>query len=304
MKTILVSLVGLVVAMAAACQSAQSAVPPAVPEPGSDGGYTLNLKRPWAGGDSYTLSLALEVHAEGGSGQDVQFWSSRNKDQHIAFLGKVRVIDVTLNGEGKTLMVKVEKAGVTEKGKSRALKVEGSELGVSFIFGQVNFVLKDGQPIPPEDLEVLKQVFQPPKDVSEADYLSPGRAVRPGEQWGMNREALLKAIAPQSATGGTAPEVTEASVHFVGPETVDGADFLHLVERLSFKTGDTDRFYGTKVTQVKEDLYIPRDPASKAMRRTTEVIGRVNGRVRNAENQLLEVKGLTKVTRKVDIKAG
>ena len=48
--------------------------------------------------------------------------------------------------------------------------------------------------------------------------------------------------------------------------------------RWSFKTGDSDRFIGTKATQMREDLYIPRDPASKAMRSITEINGRVNGK--------------------------
>ena len=85
---------------------------------------------------------------------------------------------------------------------------------------------------------------------------------------------------------------------------MEDVEFLHLVARWSFKTGDNDRFTGTNITQVREDLFIPRDPASRATRRTTELTGRVNGRVRNTENQLLEVRGLTKMTRKVEIKQG
>lgn len=305
MRKLLFCLVGLDMAMAALGQSAQPAVAPAVSAPGSGGGYTLNLKRPWAKGDSYTFSLDMALHAEGGSGKDVESWSPQYKDQKIVFLGKVRVIDIDANGEGTTFIVRVEKAGVTEKGKSRPLKVEGSDLGVVFLPGQANFTQKDGQAIPPEDLGILKQVFPLPKGMSEADYLSPGRTVNPGETWAINRESLTKALTPPSTRDAAAAvEVTEGSVRFEAIENLEGVEFVHLVARWSFKTGDSDRFIGTKATQIKEDLYIPRDPASKATRSTTEINGRVNGRVRNLENQLLEVKGLTKVTRKVIITVG
>lgn len=304
MKNWLLCLAGLGAALAAAGQSSQPAMPPAALGPGNSGPYALNLKRPWAKGDEYTFSLDLALHAEGGSGQDVESWSPQYKDQKIVFLGKARVMDVDANGEGTTLVVRVEKAAVTEKKKARSLKVEGSDLGVSFLLGQANFTQKDGQAIPPEDLAILKQVFPLPKGMTEADYLSPGRAVNPGETWAINRESLVKALSPPAAKDAAAAvEVTEGTVRFEAIENIGGIEFVHLVARWSFKTGDSDRFIGTKATQIKEDLYLPRDPASKATRRVTEVSGRVNGRVRNAENQLLEVKGLTKVTRKVDITA-
>jgi hypothetical protein len=304
MKRALWGLVGLVVTVAASAQSAEGAAAPAAPGPDANGAYTLNLNRPWAKGETYTLSVDVVFHADGGSGQDVEFWTPQHKDQHVVFLGKVRLLDVNATGEGTTLVVHVDKASVTEKDKTRALKMEGSDLGVSFNHGQVNFGLKDGQPIPPPDLSVLKQVFPPPKEVGEADYLSPNRPVRPGEQWAVNRDALAKALTLQGVKGTALPSVTDGTVQFVGPETVEGAEFLHLVVKWGFRTGDTDRFYGTNVTQVSEDLYLPRDPASRFTRRTTDISGRVNGRVRNEANQLLEVKGTTKVLRKTAITAG
>ena len=181
LKNILFCLVGLGVAMAASGQSAQPAVAPAVSAPGTGGGYSLNLKRPWAKGDSYTFSLDLALHAEGGSGNDVESWSPQHKDQKIVFLGKARVIDVDANGEGTALVVRVEKSRCHGEGKIRPLKVQGSDLGVSFLLGQANFTQKDGQAIPPEDLAILKQVFPLPKGMSEADYFSPGRTVNPGK---------------------------------------------------------------------------------------------------------------------------
>lgn len=302
MKNILFCLAGLGAALVALGQSSQPAVAPAVSAPGSGGAYTLALKRPWTKGDEYTFSLDMALHAEGGSGKDVESWSPQYKDQKVVFLGKVRVMEVDANGEGTALVVRVEKAGVTEKKKARSLKVEGSDLGVSFVLGQANFTRTDGQAIPREDLDILKQVFPLPKGMTEAEYLSPGRAVMPGEEWAINREVLVKALTPPAAKGAEAAvEVTEGAVHFQAIENIEGIEFVHLVARWAFKTGDSGRFIGTKATQIKEDLYIPRDPASKAARSTTEINGRVNGRVRNMENQLLEVKGLTKVTRKVII---
>jgi hypothetical protein len=301
----LVGLLGLVVAVVAAAQSAEGAAAAAVSGPDANGAYALNLKRPWVKGDVYGLSVDLTLHAEGGSGKDVEFWSPRHKDQHVLFSGKVRVVDVNGNGDGTTLVTKVEKASVAEKEKTRTLKVEGADLGVSFLQGQVNFSLLDGQAIPPEDLAVLKLVFPPPKDVSEADYMSPGAPVRPGQLWSMRTDLLAKALAPLSPKGAAAsPAVTEGTVQFQGLESIEGVEYFHLIAKWTFRTGDTDRFTGSNVTQVKEDLFLPRDPASRATRSTTEVNGRVNGRVRNEENQLLEVKGLTKLSRKVIITAG
>jgi hypothetical protein len=265
----------------------------------------VDLKRPWAGGDAFTLSVDLKLHAEGGSGKDVEFWSPKTKDQAITFLGRARVISTNAAGEATTLVVKVEKASVTEKGKTRDLLAQNSDLGISFPFGQTNLVQKDGKPIPPEDLAILRQAFTPPKGVSEADYMSPGRPVKPGDRWSMNRESLVKALTPPSSSGAApALEVTEGVVVFEAIVSLEGAEFYHLAATWSFRTGDSERFTGTNITQVREDLYIPRDPASKDARRTTDLTGRVNGRVRNTENQLLEVKGLTKMTRKVTIKQG
>ena len=305
MRRALWGVVGLVVAMAASAQSADKPAAPAVQGPDAAGAYTINLKRPWVKGDVYGLSVDLTLHAEGGSGKDVEFWSPQHKDQHVLFSGKVRVVDVNANGDGTTLVAKVEKASVAEKEKTRALKVEGADLGVSFLQGQVNFSLLDGQAIPPGDLAILKLLFPPPKDVSEADYMSPGGPVRPGELWSMRTELLAKALAPLAPKGAMAPPaVTEGTVQFQALESIDGVEYFHLTAKWTFKTGDTDRFTGSNVTQVKEDLFLPKDPASRATRSTTEVNGRVNGRVRNEENQLLEVKGLTKLTRKVIITTG
>lgn len=304
MKRALWGLVGLVVVMAASAQSADKAPPAASQDHGSDGAYTINLKRPWVKGDSYGLSFDLTLHEEGGSGKDVMFWSPRYKDQHILLSGKVRVVEVNGNGDVTTLVIRLEKASVAEKEKTRALRMEGTELQVSFLQGQVSFTLMDGQAIPPQDLDILRVVFPPPKEVSEADYMSPGRAVRPGEQWSMNTELLAKALASLTPKGAAPPVVTEGTVQFQAVESIEGTDYFHLGARWSFKTGDTDTFTGTKATQVKEDIFIPRDPASRATRRTTEASGRVNGRVRNEENKLLEVKGTTKLTRKVIITAG
>lgn len=306
MKAKMTGLVALVFTLAASGQTAQPTPPPASLEPvGNGGGYAVNLSRPWVGGNSYTLSLDLAVNATGGSGQDVEFWSPKNKDQRITFLGKVRVIDVNAAGEGTTLVVRVEKASTTENGKTRTLKLEGSDLGVAFPFGQSHFVQRDGKPIPPEDVAVLKQIFPPPTNVSEADYMSPGRPVKPGDRWSMNRETLAKALAPPSASGAAAAlEVTEGSVAFESIESLEGVEFLHLVATWSFKTGDSERFTGTNITQIREDLFLPRDPAIRTTRRTTALTGQVNGRVRNSENQLIQVKGITKITRKVEIRQG
>ncbi len=304
MKRAILGILCLILSAAVSAQSTTEAAAPASAGPDANGAYTLNFDRPWAKGETCALAVEVALHADGGSGQDVEFWTPQHKDQHLVLQGKVRILDVNPSGEGSTLVIHVDKASVTEKDKTRALKVEGADLGVSFSHGQVNFGLKDGQPIPPGDLAVLKQVFPPPKEVGEASYLSPNRPVRPGEQWSMTAEALAKALTPQGAKGAAAATVTEGTVQFVGPETLEGADYLHVVAKWSFKTGDTDRFYGSNVTQVKEDLYLPKDPASHFTRRTTDISGRVNGRVRNEANQLLEVKGTTKVVRKTAITAG
>lgn len=304
MKRAILGMLCLILAAAVSAQSTTESRAPAATGPDANGAYTLSFDRPWAKGDTCALAVEVALHADGGSGQDVQFWTPQHKDQHIVFQGKVRVLDASASGEGSTLLVHVDKASVTEKDKTRALKVEGADLGVAFSNGQVNFGLKDGQPIPPGDLAVLKQVFPPPKEGAEASYLSPNRPVRPGEQWSMNAEALVRALTPQGAKGAAAPTITEGTVQFVGRETVEGAEYDHLLVKYAFKTGDTDRFYGSNVTQVKEDLYLPKDPASHYTRRTTDISGRVNGRVRNEANQLLEVKGMTKVVRKTAITAG
>ena len=303
MKTLTAFLAALFFTLAVSGQAVQPAAPLGGPAaPGASEAITLDLRRPWIRGDSYSLTLDQATHAEGGSGKDVEFWSPQSQDEQITFSGRVRVIDVNAAGEGTVLLVHVERVSVEGKGAGEALKIEGADLGVAFPQGKPQFMRKDGQPIPPDEVAVLRQIFRPPTGVNQAEYWSPDRPVKPGDSWPVKREALAKALLSQGTGGAAAPEITEGTVTFAGFETYEGLACAHLTVRWAFKTGDRDRFIGTTVTELKEDWLVPRDAASKASRTMTEVNGRVNGRVRNEENQLLEVKGLTKTTRKVDIK--
>ena len=303
MKTLTAFLAALLLTLASSGQTVQPTAPPeGQAAPSASEAITLDLRRPWVRGDSYSLTLDQATHAEGGSGQDVQFWSPQSHDEQITFSGKVRVIDVNAAGEGTALLVHLEKVSVKGKGTSEVMKIEGADLGVSFPLGKSQFVRKDGQAIPPDEVAILKQIFRPPTGVNQAEYVSPDRPVKPGDSWPVKRETLAKALLGQGTAGTAAPEITDGTVTFAGFEPLDGIACVHLTVRWAFKTGDKDRFIGTTVTEFREDLLVPRDPASKASRTVTELTGRVNGRVRNAENQLLEVKSLTRTTRKVEIK--
>jgi hypothetical protein len=264
---------------------------------------TLNLRRPWARGDSYTLSLEQILHSEGGSGQGVEFWAPQTQDQQITFSAKVRVVDVNAAGEGTVLMVRAEKAVLKERGTPKALGLEGAELGVSFAQGRAQFVRRDSKPLTADEVHVLRQVFRPVSGVSEADYLSPPGPVKPGDSWPIQQEGLAKALQSQNPGGSQpAPEISEATVTFVGLESWNGLPCARLTVRWTSKSGDRDRFVGTTVGQTRDEILLPLAESSKASRRTLDFNGRVNGRVRNDENQLLEVKSLTTLSRSLEIK--
>lgn len=304
MKILPVFSLGLLLAVSAAGQAEPTVAVQAGQAAGTAAeAVTLDLKRPWARGDAYSLSLEQTLHSEGGAGQGVEFWAPQTQDQQIAFNAGVRVVDVNSAGEGTALLVRVEKAVLKERGTPRTLTLEGAEIGVSFVQGKPQFSRRDAKPLTADEAHLLRQVFRPLAGVSEADYLSPPGPVKPGDSWPIQPETLAKALLSQS-TGGPqpAPAISDATVTFAGLESWDGLPCARLTVRWTSRTGDRDRFVGTTVGQTQEEVLLPVAATSKASRRTLDFTGRVNGRVRNAENQLMEVKSVTTLTRKLEIK--
>ena len=265
---------------------------------------TLSLSRPAKRGDAYTLAMDTAIHQEGRMSADGINEMGGAQDLSFAFSAKIRVLDVTPAGEPAVMVVKVESAKLTLKeGKTDPMKVEGAELGVSFPQGKPHFIRRDGQEISKEEAMILGQIFHPPTGIDEDKLMGPGRPVKPGESWPLDKGMLMaefKAGIPESVT--LTADAVEGRATFLGIEPWNGAPCQKVAADYTLKTGDIGRFIGEGLTKIHQEMWVPVDPAVKTSRIANQVTSSMRGKVRTEDNRLIDIKSQNTVKSTVEIK--
>ena len=257
--------------------------------------YKIQFERPRAKGDKYSLSLESKYRQEMGG---------EINEGVLTFEGTVVVMDVNATGEPTMMMVHVDKARDTDKGKPVTYKIEGADLGVSFQKNHFVFTARDGRKIPPEEEAALSMVvFSPPTGENKDEYLSPGREVAPGENWKLNTEALarVKNARLPDPKKGLDPKTVSGSIQFVGIEDWQGIPCQHLKLEVTVTNSNIPKFVGESFMQVKQELWLPVDISVKKSKSERVEITRQKGKFYGEDSEVHDVKGGEESTTKTTI---
>lgn len=296
MKPNLKSLTLLALAtLAATALLAQGAPAPA--PPASEGAQKIVFHRPFAKGETYKLAAEISVHSEGSMGLDGAGSQGGVEKGTGSLSGSVRVMDVNAIGEPTMFMVHVEKAESTTGDKPDPVKLAGTDLGVSFPSGKARFVRRDNQPINQDEETLLSMIFSPPNGVSADEILGPGKDVKPGDSWPVNREALAKVFSGEEKDPKKAldPSRLEGTVTFVGVEDWDGTPCLRLKTTVTIKNPEMPNFVGEASMEFRQEVLVPKDPALKQSKDTSEQYSDVRGKLLSGDGKKLDIKGKNKV---------
>jgi hypothetical protein len=276
---------------------AQQAPPPAPAPASSPGSYKVVLHRPFAKGDTYKLAVEISVHSEGSMGLDGAGSQGGVEKGTGSLSGGVRVMDVNAIGEPTMFMVHVDKAESKTGDKPDPIKLAGTDLGVSFPSGKPRFVRRDNQPLNQDEETLLSLIFSPPNGVSADEILGPGKEVRPGDSWPVNREALAKVFSGEEKDPKKAldPSRLDGTVTFVGVEDWDGIPCLRLKTKVVIKNPEMPNFVGEASMEFRQEVLVPRDPALKLSKDTSEQYSDVRGKLLSGDGKKLDIKGKNQV---------
>lgn len=281
----------------AAQEAAKPAPPPApaaAPAPAAEAGtYKVAIQRPFAKGAKYALDLALSIHFEQKMGDGI----AESQDIEYAVAAQVSVMGVNSIGEPTIMMIHMDKAQAGKKGAMKPMKVEGADLGFMLQKDRFQIQAKDGRKIPEEEQEMLSQVFNVPTGISEDEYLGPGKPVKPGESWSINKAAWAKALAAQMPESKKPidPAKLDGKVTFVGLEDWKGISCIHLKVEQTDKSSEPPDFTGDSYNQVKQDLWVPVDTALNKNRAEGEQDQVVKGKIHPKDGGLVDFRQIVKV---------
>lgn len=283
----------------AAQEPAKSPAPAAV----AGGAYKVATHRPYSKGQRYTMTMQASVHQEGAIGPSPDKMEGGAADDAISIVAKVTVMDVNSVGEATMMMVHMDKAQAGPKDKVKAMAVEGGDLGLSLVKGRFRVTARDGRKVPEEEQMWLSMIFEPPTGVPSDEVLGPGKEVRVGDSWPINREAWSKSLAAMGGEGQKAPDPTklEGKVTLVGVEDWGGVPCLHLKVEQTDKSGEVPNFTGEFFNQINQDLWVPVDTKLPKTRVEGEQLNRLNGKVHSKDGALLNMRQQTKVAFKATI---
>jgi hypothetical protein len=286
----------ILIAFTATVILAQGAPAPA-PAPAA-GGYKVVLHRPFAKGDAYKLSAEIKMRSEGSMGMDGQDSQGGVEEGSGSLAGSVRVMDVNAIGEPTLFMIHVDRAESKTGDKPDPVKLAGADLGVSFPSGKARFVRRDSQPLTKDEETLLSFIFSAPNGVSSDEILGPGKEVKPGDSWPVNREALAKVISGETKDTQKAmdPSRLEGTVTFVGVEDWEGTPCLRLKAKITIKNPEMPNFVGEASMEFRQDLLVPQDPALKKSKDTSEQYSDVRGKLLSGDGKKLDIKGKNLVT--------
>jgi hypothetical protein len=282
-------------ALAATALLAQGAPAPAPPT--SEVAQKIVFHRPFAKGDTYKLAVEISVHSEGSMGLDGAGSQGGVEKGTGSLSGNVRVMDVNAIGEPTMFMVHVDKAESKTGDKPDPIKLAGTDLGVSFPSGKPRFVRRDNQPINQDEETLLSMIFSPPNGVSADEILGPGKDVMPGDSWPVNREVLAKVFSGSETDPKKAldPSRLDGTVTFVGVEDWDGIPCLRLKTHVTIKNPEMPNFVGEASMEFRQEVLVPRDPALKQSKDTSEQYSDVRGKLLSGDGKKLDIKGKNQV---------
>ena len=269
------------------------ATAPASPAPPASGTYKVVLNRPFAKGDSYKLSVDVKVRSEGTMGIDGMAGSEGGVEEGSgSFSGTVRVMDVNPIGEPTIFMIHVEKAESKTGDKPDPVKLAGIDVGISFPSGKPHYTRRDSQPINKDEETLLSMAFTPPRGISPDEILGPGKEVKPGDTWPVNKAALAKEISGDTKDPKKAmdPSRIDGTVTFVGIETWDGLPCLHLTAKVSIKNPENPHFIGEASLEFMQDMLVPQDPSLKKSKDTSEQLSDVRGKYIADDGKKMDIK--------------
>jgi len=284
--------VGALCVLTSVLVSAQAAAP-------ASGTYKVVLNRPFAKGDSYKLSVDVKVRSEGTTGIDGMEGAQGGVEEGSgSFSGTVRVMDVNPIGEPTIFMIHVEKAESKTGDKPDPVKLAGVDVGISFPSGKPRYVRRDSQPINKDEETLLSMAFTPPRGISPDDILGPGKEVKPGDTWPVNKEALAKEISGdvKDPKKGMDPSRIDGTVTFLGIETWEGLPCLHLTAKVSIKNPENPHFVGEASLEFKQDMLVPQDPTVKKSKDTSEQLSDVRGKYIADDGKRMDIKNKSRTS--------
>jgi hypothetical protein len=267
------------------------------------GTYKVVTHRPYNKGQKYTLTMQASVHQEGAMGASVDSMEGGSSDDEISLVAKVTVMDINAVGEATMMMVHLDKGQAGPKGKVKAMALEGADLGMAIQKGRFRVTARDGRKVPDEEQMWLAMIFEAPTGVSSDTYLSPGKDVKPGDSWPVNREAWSKYLAAANPEAKKTPDPNklEGKVTFVGVEEWAGTPCLHLKVDQTDKSTEIPDFTGEYFNQTKQDIWVPVDAKLNKNRAEGEQTQRLNGKIHSKDGAMMNMRNVGKITFKVSV---
>lgn len=268
-------------------------VPSAAP-----GTYTVVTHRPFTKGQKYTLTMKAEVHQEMFMGKSPDAMEGGSSDDEISIVAKVTVMDTNAIGEATMMMVHMDKGQAGPKGKAKPMALEGADLGLALQKGRFRVTARDGRKVPEEEQMWLSMIFEAPTGIPSDTYLSPGKGVKPGDSWPVDREAWAKSLATRNPEAKKPPDPAklEGKVTFVGVEEWAGTPCLHLKVDQTDKSSEIPEFTGEFFSQTKQDIWVPVDPKINKNKAEGEQSQRLNGKIHTKDGVLMNMRNVGKVT--------
>ena len=130
------------------------------------------------------------------------------------------------------------------------------------------------------------------------EILGPGKEVKPGDTWEVNKAALSKAISGEGKDSKNAmdPSRIQGTVTFVGTETWDGVPCLHLTAKVAIKNPENSHFVGQASMEFSQDMLVPVDPSLKKSKDTSEQLSDVRGKYISDDGKKMDIKSKSRMS--------